>query len=525
MPIAKKPSRQKTLKQDTLDVFLRSSSPPAPHSTSLDGGASATPSHRSYPTMKNSRAGSLKGRARVRTPVDDDASGSSDVDAIHFELTSSHSEDDDVEVESPRRPVPQNRKMRPTRADSDHELATSESSQEDISGVPVAWKGRNAGKKRKVVVEDSDEEELPRRKLIKGVRPPSPEEDDLLEEIDEDKIIEPRLRSRDKKSAFQRNLEKLKRKKRGEALVSESSSSEDEDEPDPFAHARPDVASKSTDAHKSGELEGDDENNFIVEDDNTEAPDLPVEFSMNTHQDLVHHFKIICQLFVHLAVHKVDDRGAVMNELLRKDYFSVPLNVTRRKLTGMRDSLVTSSVWRPDFKRPLETYPVFETIRLDFANPGCDACRLGGRLSTLLGRLSGPQYDKVTFETFEESDSSGSDESDDEEPKARVKKQFHLGRFCAARTRVFHNFTHWEYTLFEGLSREIDELRSSGTHGFVRVAYAGGKKPPEDLSDADGIMDWLDERGIINMEWQRMKEMMESARNLEMRAKKGEDDE
>ncbi len=59
---------------------------------------------------------------------------------------------------------------------------------------------------------------------------------------------------------------------------------------------------------------------------------------------------------------------------------------------------------------------------------------------------------------------------------------------------------------------------------FVRVAYAGGKEPPDDLSDADGIMNWLDERGVIGMEWQKIKEMMETARNLEVAAKRGDED-
>lgn len=71
----------------------------------------------------------------------------------------------------------------------------------------------------------------------------------------------------------------------------------------------------------------------------------------------------------------------------------------------------------------------------------------------------------------------------------------------------------------------MDELRQSdGERGFVRVAFAKGMKPPEDLTDADGIMEWLDQRGVIDMEWQTVKELMESARNLEMAAKKGDDD-
>jgi hypothetical protein len=76
----------------------------------------------------------------------------------------------------------------------------------------------------------------------------------------------------------------------------------------------------------------------------------------------------------------------------------VPLLIARRKLAGMRDSSVTSSVWRTSFKKALETYPLFETVIIDFASPGCDACNLGGRMSTLIGRVSGDPYDKATFE-------------------------------------------------------------------------------------------------------------------------------
>jgi hypothetical protein len=73
------------------------------------------------------------------------------------------------------------------------------------------------------------------------------------------------------------------------------------------------------------------------------------------------------------------------------------------------------------------------------------------------------------------------------------------------------------------LSEEIDVLRNNKTgYGFVRVARAGGVRPPDDLSNADGIMAWLDDRKIIEIEWQKINDMMESARHLEMAAKRGE---
>lgn len=58
--------------------------------------------------------------------------------------------------------------------------------------------------------------------------------------------------------------------------------------------------------------------------------------------------------------------------------------------------------------------------------------------------------------------------------------------------------------------------------GFIRVTYDGRRRPPKDLSDADSICEWLDDRKIIDMEWQRIKGIMESARHLEMIA--GKDD-
>ena len=66
----------------------------------------------------------------------------------------------------------------------------------------------------------------------------------------------------------------------------------------------------------------------------------------------------------------------------------------------MRDSLVASSVWNSNFKRSLERYPGFTLVRLDFAVPECDACHLGGRVSTLLGRLTGKPYDEHDFEVY-----------------------------------------------------------------------------------------------------------------------------
>ncbi|EKM55579.1 uncharacterized protein PHACADRAFT_256297 [Phanerochaete carnosa HHB-10118-sp] len=517
----------KGLKQKSLSGYFGSSSPPRPDSAS--SRAKASPPSR---TAKRKRPALSKRRAPESDPPseNDNGSTSSDVGGIAFEpqviVVSSDGEDVN---DSPKRPAATQRKVRKRRAESVEKLPVTVSSEsEDTVGVPVNWKGKakapnpRSKRKRAVLDSDSDEDPQPRKsKLVKGVRPPTPEtgDEDLLEEVEEARILESRLRVRDKRSQYQKNLEKLKRKKRGEATAAESLSSSEEEDNRIIPGARP-THEISSDASEEEEPEYGGLSGFIEEDSN-QAIELPAEYSMNTYQDLMHHFKIICQLFVHLAVQPVEQRRDFLQQSLKDQYFSIPLQIARRKVTGMRDSLVTSSVWRTAFKKPLEMYPDFETVQMDFAVPNCDACRLGGRMSTLTGRCFGEPYDRLTFESLSESDTG-----DDEDEEETSKKEFNLGRFCARRTRVFHKFTHWEYALFRSLNQEVEDLRnrSSKQRVYVPVAYASGSRPPDDLSDADGIMNWFDERGLISAEWQKMKEMMESARNLEVASKRGEDD-
>lgn len=113
-------------------------------------------------------------------------------------------------------------------------------------------------------------------------------------------------------------------KKRGEKV---SDDEEDEEVSDhvpssikPFKHSRPgftihnDASELEEDTDDTAEEE---EDTFIVEDGNAAPLELPAEFSMSTYQDLTHHFKVICQLFVHLAVQEKEDRAVFMEEMYK----------------------------------------------------------------------------------------------------------------------------------------------------------------------------------------------------------------
>lgn len=55
------------------------------------------------------------------------------------------------------------------------------------------------------------------------------------------------------------------------------------------------------------------------------------------------------------------------------------------------------------------------------------------------------------------------------------------------------------------------ELRVRNTEGWRKM-------------DPDAIMESLDQRGVVEQEWKRVNELMESARKLEVASKRGEDD-
>jgi hypothetical protein len=66
----------------------------------------------------------------------------------------------------------------------------------------------------------------------------------------------------------------------------------------------------------------EEDDSFIVEDDDSALRvELPAEFSMNTYQDLAHHFKTICQLLVHLAVRPPEERLSVRQQMLKGNQY------------------------------------------------------------------------------------------------------------------------------------------------------------------------------------------------------------
>jgi len=82
-----------------------------------------------------------------------------------------------------------------------------------------------------------------------------------------------------------------------------------------------------------------------------------------------------------------------------------------------------------------------------------------------------------------------------------------------------------QYHLYRMLSEEVDLSQHSRKQQlYVRLAYAKDLPPPVDTSNPDDVMEWLDQRGTISSEWQKLRELLDRASNLDASAGKREDD-
>ena len=125
----------------------------------------------------------------------------------------------------------------------------------------------------------------------------------------------------------------LKGKKRGEIVLGSSSEAEESERSAgvPFNGAKLHHSGESDASHDETDSNEDeeDEEGFIVNDDahGVPAAQLPLAFSLSTHQDLTHQFKIVCQLFVHIAVRPLADRRPFLESALKGLTVRNPLRV------------------------------------------------------------------------------------------------------------------------------------------------------------------------------------------------------
>jgi hypothetical protein len=227
-------------------------------------------------------------------------------------------------------------------------------------------------------------------------------------ELDEPERFKTATRLRQQKgSTFLQGLQKLKGKRNQQRWPPRGSPSTEEEEDDDH------------DDDEGDDDEGDDSDasaNFIASDDDISDGGvvLPEEFSLKR-ESPEYKFKVVFQYLVLLVVKGPDILPLKGSE---DAYFGRQIHDVRKMMRGLRDSMA-GSLWRAEFRKALETYPLWKQANLDEVESYCDACNRRNQKCYQCAWLRGRPYDPETHEDLGDSSSSGSEEDDDDDEDER----------------------------------------------------------------------------------------------------------
>lgn len=201
-----------------------SKSPQKLTQTTLSDLLSSTSPAKSVTGSRTIRTIATRPRPQFRTPSGSEDDTSNSVGAIRFEKHVIDASDN----EQPRLSPMKKRRTRQASPDSlELELlpvpTTAHAGSDNELDTQVYWKGKKKGPQN-VLIDSDDSGRQNKPRLVRGVRPPSPEdEDDILDDEDREQflyilfiisvrleVLEHRMRKRNRKTAFQKNLERLR---------------------------------------------------------------------------------------------------------------------------------------------------------------------------------------------------------------------------------------------------------------------------------------------------------------------------
>ncbi|KAG8838179.1 hypothetical protein FRC18_005943 [Serendipita sp. 400] len=420
-----------------------------------------------------------------------DSGEDSDSDPVHLAPSSQTVIDIDDESEDDDMPMVQS----PTRLQRPKATARLESHSEDSSSDDDVPLNLRTKKRKAVVLEDSDEAKPKKRRVLKKGLRPTAEEEDVMEDLDQDVIIESRLRKPAKQSAFSKNLERrrsdLNYTRRfmwsyvsigqrlglpsdpeesddGESGSGNGSEDETSFKPIPGARKLGSPISVESDEASSGGTE-----DFVVEDDgdNSVAMELPLQFSMHRAQPLAVSFKVFFQLLVHIACQPSHLREIYVKERLSREddttlYLQNAVGQLRKHLSSIRDSQVASSLWKYNFRNALEVKPELTVIQID-PEPFCAACRRNSAISTQQAQLQGEPYRPLSF----------------------------------------------QYALFQLVEEKVLKIETSNR----KRRKKGNAKRIIDTEDPDNIVVYLENKNVIDSQWRLLETYIRQAGNIEAR--------
>ncbi|KAJ3186284.1 hypothetical protein HDU85_007724 [Gaertneriomyces sp. JEL0708] len=222
---------------------------------------------------------------------------------------------------------------------------------------------------------------------------------------------------------------------------------------------------------------------FIVDqdpNDTQESIELPQEFKLAS-ATLKDSFNVLILFFVKIALNR--NFGKQVYEANDARYIHNIRSLDDR-IEGFRFSLVSSEAWQPDFRGTIEKYPYYEWCIVDGGLYGdCEACRRTNHPATRKVFVSGRPYDRHTLKNKRR------------EPAAEGI-EYVLGRFCCARSKLYHDLYHYKIHLASEVNDEVQGILE-------------GKGD----ASAEDCMEFLKEHRVVARLWDYFKELLERGEN------------
>ncbi|KAL6721748.1 hypothetical protein ACLMJK_000853 [Lecanora helva] len=328
------------------------------------------------------------------------------------------------------------------------------------------------------------------------------------------------------RSERQRKLEELRQRRAGIRVNSGADSGD---------HSNDDVTGSEPEsidlAMRGNENLDEYEDDFLDDENDTLGIDLgvagvPLDFTYHANKKPFAHFKTEIEWMVHNKLNPAFER--------RDEIYLLAHRKLDDLVRGLASSKFSSSVWKDDFLRALNTHP--EIFRIDIPamlEHTCDACKRTGHPPKHHIILRGKPYHEDTLETIEKDDDedkeSDSDDtsSGDKSNKSIDEESFFLGRcdrltsstrgqthakysarFCCANAEMAHALRHWRYNLNDTV---LQWLAGDGHLTPENILAREKKSQKKREKEANKVVDEMEANGVIKELYQQFKQNIQAA--------------
>jgi hypothetical protein len=182
------------------------------------------------------------------------------------------------------------------------------------------------------------------------------------------------------------------------------------------------------------------------------------------------------------------------------DYFPESIRMIEDNILQRKDSLISSSAWKDEYRKALEGLPRFREDQEGTKSVTCQACNRTNHPATSTVRLFGRYYDSSALNTF----GAAKIEFDSEQKK----EKYYLGSTCCRKTHLWHSFHHFKFHLIQKLTKEL-------------TPWMDGKNRKE-LREAkyDIVNEYMNDHFDAEKRYAKLQEMLEFAEEFSNCAKK-----